>query len=121
MQCSGATDSHQEEEPWSQQPCAESTAADAQTTTKVPMMSRVPANATVSSVPNNAEGFVITPSLGPAGLVMAPSVGSEPAPPSLASGYLPYGPCGSMSQDEAVAPPVLPRMPQVAMAGQPVL
>lgn len=40
---------------------------------KVSMKSRVPANATVSFVPDTTKGFIITISLSPAHLVTAPS------------------------------------------------
>lgn len=84
---------------------------------KVSVKSKVPTNAAVYSVPDTTKGVIIIISLSPAHLVMAPSMGLGPASCSLVSGYLPFGPCGSMSQDEAVAPP---KMPQVSVAGQPV-
>lgn len=83
---------------------------------KVSVKSKVPTNAAVYSVPDTTKGVIII-SLSPAHLVMAPSMGLGPASCSLVSGYLPFVPCGSMSQDEAVAPP---KMPQVSVAGQPV-
>lgn len=84
---------------------------------KVSVKSKVPTNAAVYSVPDTTKGVIIIISLSPAHLVMAPSMGLGPASRSLVSGYIPFGPCGSMSQDEAVAPP---KMPQVSVAGQPV-
>lgn len=78
-------------------------------------MSTVPATSTVPSVTDATKGFITAPPppLSPAGLVMTPSMELEPTSPfPVHSWCLPWESCGSMSQDETAAPPMLPRMPQ---------